>query len=196
MTQTARVLAFAGSTRRESFNRRLAAVAAAAVRDAGLPCTLLELADYPLPLYNGDLEAEQGLPDNARRLKDLFLEHQGLLLVSPEYNSSISPLLKNVIDWVSRDPAKAYPVSPYAGKVASLLAASPGSLGGLRGLVTLRSILGNLGVTVLPAQFTLRQADGAFTGSGELREARDAARVSGVAAELAHFLARLYPDAD
>src|SRR5262249_29719722 len=97
-----RILAFAGSTRRDSFNKKLAGIAADGARAAGAEVTFIDLRDYPLPLYDGDLEAEKGLPEQAQRLKKLFLDHDGLLISSPEYNSSISGVLKNTIDWVSR----------------------------------------------------------------------------------------------
>ena len=105
MSNAPRILAFAGSAREESFNKRLVRVAAAGAEAAGVACTVLDLRDFPLPIYDGDLEAAEGLPENAKRLRELFLAHQGLLIASPEYNSSISPLLKNTLDWVSRAPA-------------------------------------------------------------------------------------------
>ena len=98
-----KILAFSGSIRRESWNRKLIRVAVDATRAAGGDVTLIDLADYPLPLYNGDLEERDGLPDNAQRLKALFKEHDALLIASPEYNSSMPPLLKNTLDWVSRE---------------------------------------------------------------------------------------------
>jgi chromate reductase len=165
-----KILAFAGSTRRESFNRRLIAVAAKAAEEAGGEVTLVELVDYPLPLMNQDLEQEEGLPEAAKKLKALFLSHDALLISSPEYNSSITPLTKNVIDWVSRREPGEPRLAAYQGKVAALLAASPGALGGLRGLVHLRSILGNIGVVVLPAQFALSQANEAFDEDGSLKD--------------------------
>ena len=153
----ARILAFAGSARRESVNRKLIALA------AGMgDTTLIELGDYPLPLYNGDLEQDDGLPKNALRLKELFLGHDALLLACPEYNGSITPLLKNTIDWVSRPAPDEAPLACFKGKVAALLAASPGSLGGLRGLVHVRSILGGIGVLVLPDQLAVRKAHEGF----------------------------------
>src|SRR5919198_2770214 len=97
-----KILAFAGSTRTESFNKKLVRVAVAGARAAGAEVTLIDLRDFPMPLYDGDLEAKEGLPANARKVKDLFLAHQGLLLSCPEYNSSITGVLKNTIDWVSR----------------------------------------------------------------------------------------------
>ena len=102
---TPRILAFAGSLRRESFNKKLVPIAAKAARDAGAEVTLIDLKDFPLPLFDQDLEAGQGMPENGTKLKQLFIDHDGLLVASPEYNSSVTAVLKNVIDWVSR-PAR------------------------------------------------------------------------------------------
>lgn len=154
-----KILAFAGSIRRDSWNRKLIQVAVEATRAAGGEVTLIDLADYPLPLMDEDLEARDGLPDNALRLKALFKEHEALLIASPEYNSSIPPLLKNTIDWVSREWQGESGLVPYQNKVAALLAASPGTFGGMRMLPHLRQILNTLGVLVLPGQFSLPHAD-------------------------------------
>ncbi len=126
---TPRVLAFAGSTRRESFNKKLVQIAANGVRAAGAEVTLLDLKDFPLPLFDQDLEAEQGMPDNGTKLKKLFIDHDGLLIASPEYNSSITGVLKNAIDWVSRPAPDEPPLVAFRGKVATLMSASPGALG-------------------------------------------------------------------
>ncbi|HEY9397659.1 MAG TPA: NAD(P)H-dependent oxidoreductase, partial [Burkholderiales bacterium] len=115
-----RILAFAGSARRESLNRKLLNIAVQAAIEAGAAVTVLDLNDYPLPIYHGDLEAREGLPGNARKLKQLFLEHQGLLIASPEHNASVSALLKNTIDWVSRPDGGQNGLVPYQNKVAAL----------------------------------------------------------------------------
>jgi NAD(P)H-dependent FMN reductase len=157
-----KILAFSGSIRRDSWNRKLIQVAVDATRAAGGEVTLIDLADYPLPLYDGDLEDREGLPDNALRLKALFKEHDGLLIASPEYNSSIPPLLKNALDWVSREWQGESGLVPYQNKVAAILAASPGQFGGMRMLPHLRQILNTLGVLTLPGQFSLPHADTTF----------------------------------
>ncbi|MHB0982569.1 MAG: NADPH-dependent FMN reductase, partial [Thiobacillus sp.] len=157
-----KILAFSGSIRRDAWNRKLIQAAVDATRAAGGNVTLIDLADYPLPLYNGDLEDRDGLPDNALRLKALFKEHDALLIASPEYNSSVPPLLKNTIDWVSREWQGESGLAPYQNKVAAILAASPGTFGGMRMLPHLRQILNTLGVLVLPGQFSLAHADTAF----------------------------------
>jgi len=186
-----RVLAFAGSVRRGSLNRALVRAGAERIRAAGLDCTLLELADHPLPLYDGDLEAEQGLPAAAAALRDMFLDHDALLIAAPEYNSSITPLLKNTLDWVSRSPGGEGDLSPYADKVAGLLAASPGALGGLRGLGTVRSILSSIGVLVLPEQAALARAHQSIDAEGRIVDDAADARVRKVCEALVERTLRL-----
>ena len=189
---TPRILAFGGSLRRDSFNQKLAAVAAAGGREAGAEVTLIALRDYPLPVFDQDLEDAEGLPEAAKKLKQLFREHHGLLIASPEYNSSISGALKNAMDWVSRtETDDEPPLVAFTGKTAVLCAASPGALGGLRGLVTVRSILGNLGVTVLPDQVAVSKAHEAFRTDGALADDKQAAKVKKLGAQLAHHLAKL-----
>ena len=157
-----KILAFSGSIRRDSWNRKLIRSAVDATSAAGGDVTLIDLADYPLPLMDEDLEAREGLPANAQRLKALFKEHDALLIASPEYNSSMPPLLKNTLDWVSREWQGESGLVPYQNKVAAMLAASPGQFGGMRMLPHLRQILNTLGVLVLPGQFSLPHADTAF----------------------------------
>ena len=157
-----KILAFSGSIRRDSWNRKLIRVAADAARAAGGDVTLIDLADYPLPLMDEDLEARDGLPDNALRLKALFKEHDAFLIASPEYYSSMPPLLKNTLDWVSREWQGESGLVPYQNKVAAILAASPGTFGGMRMLPHLRQVLNTLGVLLLPGQFSLAHADQAF----------------------------------
>ncbi len=169
MPDSSRILAFAGSSRRDSWNRKLLGQAVRFARETGAEVTEIDLADFVLPLYNGDEEAASGLPDAAKQLKSLMVSHDRFLIASPEYNSSITPLLKNVIDWCSRPESEDEPaLKAYTGKVAGLIAASPGGLGGLRGLRHLREILGNIGVHVVPAQFALSSAHQAFDEAGSL----------------------------
>jgi NAD(P)H-dependent FMN reductase len=180
----ARILVFSGSIRRDSVNRRLANVVAGTVAAAGGEVTLLDLRDYPLPIYDGDLEDADGLPANAIALKGIFKSHQGLFVVSPEYNGFFPPLLKNTIDWLSRPNGAESGLVPYAGKVAALAAASPGNLGGIRCLPLLRQQLSNLSVHVIPQQLALPAADKAFDDGGALRDAAQAASLQRIAAEL------------
>jgi chromate reductase len=186
-----RILAFAGSTRRESFNKKVVAIAAKGARDAGAEITLIDLKDFPLPLFDQDLEAEQGMPENGQKLKKLFSDHDGLLIASPENNSSLSAVLKNAIDWVSR-PAPGEPsLVAFKSKVATLMSASPGALGGLRGLVHVRSILGNLGVIVLPDQIAVAKAHEALKPDGSLKDPKQQAGIEGLGHTLALFLMKL-----
>lgn len=186
---TPKILAFAGSTRTASYNKQLVRVAADAARAAGAEVTVLDLRDYPLPLFDGDLEEQQGLPENAKKLKAIFREHNALLIASPEYNSSITAVLKNTIDWVSRGETDDEPaLAAYQGKTAALISASPGALGGLRGLVHLRAILGNIGVIVLPDQVAVPKAYEAFDDKGGLKDERTAKQVTRVAQSLVDFL--------
>ncbi|HUP29131.1 MAG TPA: NAD(P)H-dependent oxidoreductase [Usitatibacter sp.] len=172
----ARVLVFAGSARRESLNKKLARVAADALRATGAEVTLLDLDEYPIPVYHGDLEAEQGMPENARKLREIFMAHDALLVASPENNASVSSLLKNTLDWLSRSigdgKGQNSGLAPFRGKVAGMMTATPGAYGGIRGLPHLRQIFGALGVLVLPNQVQLSRADHAFDATGKLTDAK------------------------
>lgn len=191
MTQPSRILAFAGSARTGSYNKQLIRVAAEGARKAGAEVTLIDLRDYPVPLYDGDLEAASGIPDNAKTLKEMFKSHDGLLLSCPEYNSSITPLLKNVIDWVSRPEEGEPPLAAFEGKVAGLVSASPGRLGGLRGLVHVRDILGNIDVLVIPDQVAVGQAHEAFDENGNLKNEKQQASVEAVGRQVAELIGKL-----
>lgn len=191
MAQTAQILALAGSLRAESFNRKLLREGIGALEAAGAQVTHLDLREYPLPLFDQDLEAAEGVPANAQAIKALFKQHNGLLIAVPEYNSSVTAVFKNTIDWVSRREEGEAPLECFKGKTAALLSASPGALGGLRGLVHVRAILGNIGVIVLPEQFALSKADAAFDSDGRLRDASQRDTVTAIAQRLAEVAARL-----
>lgn len=189
---TPRILAFGGSLRRESYNQKLAAIAAAGAREAGAEVTLLSLRDFQLPIFDEDYVSSVGFPEPARQLKAIFKQHQGLIIASPEYNSSLTAALKNAIDWASRSETRDEPpLSALSGKTAILCAASPGGLGGLRGLVHLRAILGNIGITVLPDQIAVSNAGEAFAADGSLVDARQSARVKALGSTLSKHLAKL-----
>jgi NAD(P)H-dependent FMN reductase len=190
MSSKPKILAFAGSLRTDSLNKKLIRAASEAAQSAGGEVTLIDLRDYPMPIFDGDDEVAHGLPHNARKLKELFLAHQGLLIASPEYNSSVTAVLKNAIDWVSRPlPGEVY-LAPFLDKVAALLSASPGALGGLRGLVHLRAILGNIGVLVLPDQLAIPLAHEAFDANGKLKDAKKQAELERIARRLVQVTAR------
>jgi NAD(P)H-dependent FMN reductase len=182
---TSKILVFAGSTRAASLHRQLAQRAAEALRRAGMDATFSDLRDYPMPLYDGDLEAGSGVPATAKALKELFREADGFVIASPEYNGSYPALLKNAIDWVSRPEPGERPLAAFRGKIAAILSASPGPGGGRRGLRQLRELLGMIGVTVIPEEVAIAQAGEAFDGAGGLTRPHDAAALEQLAAGLA-----------
>ncbi|BAY73666.1 NADPH-dependent FMN reductase [Nostoc linckia NIES-25] len=193
MASTPKILAFAGSTRIDSYNKKLVKIAAAGAKAAGAEVTYLDLRDLPLPLYDEDLEAQEGMPTNARTLKDLMISHQGFLIASPEYNSSLTAVLKNAIDWASRPYPNESPLAltAFAGKVATIMSASPGGLGGLRGLVHLRSILGNIKVLVLPDQIAVSKAYEAFNDDGKLKDPKQQESIEKLGEGLTKILLKL-----
>jgi len=191
MIYVAKVLALAGSTRAGSLNKRLIKVDAAAAQKTGAQVTLIDLRDYPMPLYDGDLEAEKGIPEHAMRFKQLMLGNDGLLLACPEYNSSIPGVLKNAIDWASRSAPGEEELACFRGKVAALTSASPGALGGLRSLMHVRQILGNIGVLVLPEQVAVPKAHEAFNDDGTLKDARRQQAIERLATALTQTLVKL-----
>ncbi len=191
MAYQTKILAFAGSLRRDSWNKKLVRIAVDGARAAGAAVTVIDLKELPLPVFDEDLEKSEGLHSNARKLKDLMLAHDGFLISSPEYNSSISAALKNAIDWASRPVQGEKSLECFDGKVAGLMAASPGALGGLRGLVTVRSILGNIKVIVLPDQVAVTKAHEAFDEGGKLKDAKQQAAVEGIGARVAQVCVKL-----
>ncbi len=191
MASPPKILAFAGSTRIDSYNKKLVKIAAAGAKAAGAEVTYIDLRDLPLPLFDEDLEAEEGLPANASTFKDLLISHQGLLIASPEYNSSLTAVLKNAIDWASRPAPNEAPLAAFAGKVAAIMSASPGALGGLRGLVHLRSILGNIKVLVLPNQIALPKAYEAFNADGTLKDPKQQESIEQLGDGLTKILLKL-----
>lgn len=163
-------------------------VAVEGAKKAGAVVTLLSLKDFEMPIYNGDYQVEFGLPENAKKLKRIFLAHDRLLLACPEYNSSITPVLKNALDWVSRPMNDEEDLACYKHKVAALISASPGNLGGLRGLVHVRSLLGNIGVIVLPQQISIPKAHEAFDHEGNFKDAKMQKKVEAIGECLATFI--------
>ena len=192
MADTPRILAFAASTRGASFNRHLARVATGCVRRAGGEITLIELKDYPMPLYEGDLEATGGIPEHGKRLKALLAGHQALLIVSPEYNGFITPLLKNTLDWLSRPDGDQDGLALFRDKLALVLSASPGALGGLRSLTLARQLLTNLGVMLMPDSLAVGRAHEAFSDDDTLRDERQQAKLQGMAQKFVATLQRLH----
>ena len=180
-----RILVFGGSLRAESYNQKLAAVAAEGARTAGADVTLISLRDFRMPLFDEDLEAQEGMPETARKLKALFAEHDGLIIASPEYNSTITAALKNAVDWVSRATSPdEKPLSVLGGKSAAILSASPGGYGGARSLAQLRPFLENIRITVMPEEVSVPKAHEAFDSAGNLIDPALQAAVRALAGSL------------
>lgn len=187
----ARLLAFSGSLRKDSYNTKLVRAAAQAATAAGAEATVIELRDFPMPLFNEDDEKATGLPETAKRFRALLLGHDGLLIASPEYNSSVTAALKNAIDWASRPLPGEASLACFAGKVAGLMATSPGDTGGLRGLVHLRAILGNIQVLVVPEQMSMPRAHEAFNPDGGLKDEKRQKSLENVVRRVVTVAARL-----
>lgn len=183
MSEPIRLLAFAGSLRAGSYNRKLIRTLEAGARVAGAEVTHLELRDYPLPIYDGDIEAA-GMPEAVRLLQQRMRDHDGLLISTPEYNGSMPALVKNTLDWISRPMADGTSgTTLFRGKVAGICSASPGALGGIRSLIVLRDALAKLGLWVAPSQVALGNADSAFDANDELLDAKRREGVMAVGAE-------------
>lgn len=180
-TTTPKLLFFAGSAREASYNKRLAKLGAMIAEANGIAATFADLGDYPMPLYDGDLQAREGVPENAYKLEALMKVHSGVFIASPEYNASISPLLKNTLDWISRIRRDGEePLLVFKTRVFAIGAASPGGTGGMRGLFALRHVLVHgLGSLVLPDQFYVPRAADAFDVHGHLvdKEAQERFKV-------------------
>jgi NAD(P)H-dependent FMN reductase len=172
MPNTMKLLFLAGSAREGSFNKKLARLGADIAHANGLQATFADLGDYPMPIYDGDDETKSGPPENARKLKALMELHQGVFIASPEYNSSIPPLLKNTLDWISSVRLEGeVPSQVYKTRVFAVGAASPGNFGGVRGIPHLRQVLEiGLGAMLLPDQILVPRAMDAFDDNGHLKD--------------------------
>lgn len=186
-----KILAFAGSGRRDSVNKKVVAVAAKGAEEAGAEVTIVNLEDFNMPIFTEDLEAEKGMDPGGQKFKQLLMESDGFLISSPEYNSSYSSLFKNSIDWASRKLDDEKPLEAYRGKVAGIMAASPGGLGGMRVLVTLRMLMENLGTMVLPNQQSVSQAFDKFDHSGQITDEKLEKALKGIGRELVETLQKL-----
>ena len=160
-----KILIFSGSIRTGSVNTRLAGTITKALAEKGAQANHITLADYQLPIYNGDLEEEKGVPENAKKLGTLIARHDGVVLVSPEYNGSIPPLLKNTLDWLSRDLGD---TKPYQAVTYALAACSPGKLGGIRVVNHIRDTLVSVGADIITPQLCVGPAGDAFNDDDEL----------------------------
>jgi chromate reductase len=171
-----RILVFAGSIRTGSFNARLAALAAKELALAGADVTHISLHDFPMPIYDGDLEAASGAPQNAVKLKRMMMTHAGVFIASPEYNASVTPLLKNTLDWISRvRDGKETPLAAYKNRIFGLGSASNGVYGGMRSLLALRQVLEiGCGALVMPEQISVSRAADAYDEMDHLKDERTA----------------------
>lgn len=158
MIANSNVLVFSGRTRTESVNKKLAQEAATVARELGARVSVIDLKDYPIPFYDGDLEANEGMPENAKKLRNLMINSQAIIIVSPEYNGTLSAVLKNTIDWASRSEEGGSSRAAFAGKKFAIMSASPGKGGGARGLTHLRTIIENIGGKVVGKQVALPNA--------------------------------------
>lgn len=191
-----RVLVLAGSTRKDSNHRKLARLAVEALDAAGADATLADLHDYPMRMYDGDLEVEQGLPEFAKALKELARNSDGFAIASPEYNGGYSAVLKNAIDWISRPEPGDRPLEVFRGRLAAILCASPGPGGGRRELRQLRELLEGIRVTVIPEELAMAGAGDGFDAAGRLVRAEDIAGLRAVADGLVHALERKLESAE
>lgn len=174
-----KILALAGSTRSQSLNKRLLAAVAALADPATAEVEIIDLRDFPLPLYDGDLEDAEGVPDNAMTLKEKFREADALLISTPEYNTSLPAVLKNAIDWISR-PVEGVPwLSEISGQVLGAMSASPGSTGGMQALAHLRQMFSNLGAYVVPGFTACPNAAAAFDDNGNFSTEAQARQYAG-----------------
>jgi chromate reductase len=180
-----RILALNGSSRRGSLNQKLLDQAAEGARASGAEVTSIRLSDFELPIYDADWEAEYGLPKGAQALKALLADRQGLLIATPEHNGGYTALLKNALDWMSR------PNGFPSGKVAALVSASPGLLGGVKSQLSLQIVLNKLGVHVIPESFALGAAHQFFDAEGGLKDANVESAVRGVGAAVAEMVVRI-----
>jgi len=190
-----RILAFAGSLRRASLNKRVLKTAIRGAEAAGAEVTYIDLRDYPMPLYDSDEHDARGFDENALKLQGLLTQHDGLLIASPEYNGSLPAALKNAIDWASR-PSDRYDRSKvFRGKVAGVMTASPGSLGGVRSLAHLRGVLTSVGVHVLPQEVAVTFAEDRFAGEGlEMTDEKMKGNLESLGAALVEMLKKMRRD--
>ncbi|RDV25149.1 NADPH-dependent oxidoreductase [Alteromonas aestuariivivens] len=186
-----KLLAFAGSTRSGSYNQAILDVAVEGAREAGAEVTQINLSDYAMPIFNQDEEAQYGLPERAQAFKHLLMEHDGFLIASPEYNSSYPALLKNAIDWASRQSGDEKPLAAYRGKVAGIMSASAGALGGMRVLTVLRMLLENIGVMVLPTQKAVARVNTLLDDAGKLDDDATVRQLKALGEETARLASKL-----
>ena len=188
---TAKILVFAGSLREASWNFKIAKVAGAGAAAAGADVTTIALHDYPMPVFNEDLEASEGLPETVVAFRQLMLDADGFIIGTPEYNGAVTAALKNAIDWASRPKDGESPLACFKGKACGLVAASPGGLGGIRGLPMARTVLSGIGVHVIPTQVAVGGVHEKFDASGAMTDDKFRGMLEGLGAEVARVAAAL-----
>ena len=187
-----KILAFSGSLRRDSYNKQLVDIASEGARKAGAEVTIIELRDYPMPFYDGDMQDHEGFPKGAGEFRQMMLEHHGFLIASPEYNMSMTAALKNAIDWASRAALGEAARMGFKGKVAALMTTSTGYFGGIRGLSHLRLVLESCGTMVLPEQIAVPKASAAFSPEGRLSDGKQHDAVEKLGADVAILIKKLH----
>lgn len=193
MPYNPKILAFAGSLRKHSFNKRVLHVAIQGAEKAGAEVTYIDLNDFPMPIYNADHQTNNGFDENALQLQDLLARQDGLLIATPAYNGSISAALKNVIDWTSRPNDRYQKADIYPGKMAAIISASPGSLGGIRALAHLRGILSSVNVHVLPSEVAVPFVSDRFDGNAiEMIDGQMKETLENLGASLVAILRKFY----
>ncbi|HEY0657071.1 MAG TPA: NAD(P)H-dependent oxidoreductase [Pyrinomonadaceae bacterium] len=195
MSYTPKILAVAGSLREHSYNKRVLRTAVEGAKNAGGEVAFIDLRDYPLPIYDADIQEKEGFPENAVQLQKLLLEHDGLLIASPEYNASLPAALKNFIDWTSRANGEIKLGQCFKGKVAAIMTASPGTFGGIRCLSHLRDILTILLVNTLPTEIAVGKAHEMFDGDGaEMTDEKMRKILESLGASLTDMLRKTHGD--
>jgi len=188
---TVNLVSICGSTRQDSFNRRVLKVASAGATAAGAKVNEIDLRELALPLYDQDLEDAHGLPDGVLKLKQLMLESDGFLVACPEYNGSFSAVFKNAIDWASRPAAGEAILGCFSNKVISLMSASPGAMGGIRSLTQVRTLLAGVGAIVLPKQIAVGKAGEAFNADGSFVSEKRQAAITSLGTNTVQFIQRI-----
>ena len=183
-----KILTIPGSLRKGSYNRKLIALANESLARSGVEVDAIDLKEFPMPPYDGDLEDTEGLPDAAAKLQARVATAHGIILASPEYNSGIPGTLKNVIDWTTRGS------NPWSGKVVGLMGATPNEWGTTRMMPSLRQVFSNLGALVIPQQVNIRRAGEVWNESGELLDAKARERVENFVGKFLDYAGRLRQD--
>lgn len=186
-----KILAFAGSSRKNSYNQAVVEAAAKGAHEAGAEVTIVDWANYDMPIFNEDLESEQGIPAQAQAFKELLIAHDGFLIASPEYNGAYPALLKNAIDWATRQSGDEPMLAAFRGKVIGIMAASGGGLGGIRVLPNLRNLLSGIGALVIANQQAVAKVHTLLNEQGELVDEKKLKALKKLGREVAETVQKL-----